>query len=860
MSLPDGVTTCTVTYGKALGYRTDTQTQAKIEATLTADRSVVHAETGWSFNPANEPVKAATGGELTFAVPHVDQAGFVNTHGDAITNWAYTLAGNLIFPTKTISFSKTFQVFVGQTTLDLDLAPDGPAIPGVTAPNANVLAAQAARDAAAGSATAAAGSATSAATSASTATTKAGEAATSATAAGGSATSAAGSAAAAAGSATSASGSAATATEEAGEASTSASSAATSASTATTKAGEAATSATAAAGSASAAQTARTGAEAARTGAEAVGATNDTIIAGRVNDPASATAVALSATFEAGQTKVIYVSENGNDAWSGLLGSHAKKTLAAALTAMGTDTPGVIMCAPNVIDAGSSTSLNGYACSIIGLLYGYHETTGTMKGTVIKATAPQTGPVLDFTGWKAPGSARGQVEFGGFTIEGDNTADPTRAHKGIKFAGSAIYAHDIVAWKTGGAPIDFVSAQLSDFDRLLAITPVGAKVNDVAYMMGTGAANGNYLGRLRFRSTSGSGDVGVSGALVLKDDGTYAPLINTFDSAWFEFLHVPNGGCLISVKGSKNVFRDTQFFDCGKEAGATGTTYFRFADATVENQGGNVVQGYIPGAQAGSIDSGVELLQSNNVVEGVKGFNGNNVIWGPGVNRNTVIFHGCEATATAAGVVDNSGTQTNIVIDASVGLERHGDTQWERDSATGDLRISRTNGAAAGVQFGAGAGPRVFTNASATPTSLFMRADGLTLQAIDATLLAQFLKTSGPGFTAIAPAGQASISASGFIKITSGGLQRVLATKTSSYLMAYNTDDVIVANGASITITLPRADFAGAGRAYMIKNVNATSCTVATSNSNTIDGAASDTLAQWAAGRYVSDGTNWIKC
>jgi hypothetical protein len=46
------------------------------------------------------------------------------------------------------------------------------------------------------------------------------------------------------------------------------------------------------------AETARAGAEAAQAAAEAVGDSNDTIIAGRINDPASATATALSASVE----------------------------------------------------------------------------------------------------------------------------------------------------------------------------------------------------------------------------------------------------------------------------------------------------------------------------------------------------------------------------------------------------------------------------------------------------------------------------------------------------------------------------------------------------------------------------------
>lgn len=44
-----------------------------------------------------------------------------------------------------------------------------------------------------------------------------------------------------------------------------------------------------------------------------------------------------------------------------------------------------------------------------------------------------------------------------------------------------------------------------------------------------------------------------------------------------------------------------------------------------------------------------------------------------------------------------------------------------------------------------------------------------------------------------------------------------------------------------------------------VKNINATAVSVVSAGtSKTIDGAASVSLAQWATGTYVSDGTQWL--
>ena len=83
-------------------------------------------------------------------------------------------------------------------------------------------------------------------------------------------------------------------------------------------------------------------------------------------------------------------------------------------------------------------------------------------------------------------------------------------------------------------------------------------------------------------------------------------------------------------------------------------------------------------------------------------------------------------------------------------------------------------------------------------------------------------------------------------------------TKTANYSLTA-ADRVIVANGASLALNLPDPTLTPTDREFVIKNVAATAVTVASlGTSKTIDGAASKSLAQWAIGRYVCDGTQWL--
>ena len=75
------------------------------------------------------------------------------------------------------------------------------------------------------------------------------------------------------------------------------------------------------------------------------------------------------------------------------------------------------------------------------------------------------------------------------------------------------------------------------------------------------------------------------------------------------------------------------------------------------------------------------------------------------------------------------------------------------------------------------------------------------------------------------------------------------------------SDSTVLANGSSLTINLPAAASASPGREYTVKNLNASVVQVrVVSGTNTnIDNTAVDRLGQYASATYVTDGTQWWK-
>ena len=85
------------------------------------------------------------------------------------------------------------------------------------------------------------------------------------------------------------------------------------------------------------------------------------------------------------------------------------------------------------------------------------------------------------------------------------------------------------------------------------------------------------------------------------------------------------------------------------------------------------------------------------------------------------------------------------------------------------------------------------------------------------------------------------------------------ATKTANYTLT-QSDQLVIFNGANLTATLPDPSLGEYnGRIFRVKNINASALTVnSAGTSKTIDGAASQSLAQWGKMTVVSDGTQWL--
>lgn len=361
---------------------------------------------------------------------------------------------------------------------------------------------------------------------------------------------------------------------------------------------------------------------------------------------------------EGGVAAIIHVSAAGNDANSGLTASGAKKTLAAALTAMGTATRGIIRMGAGVIDAGAGVSLSGYRCVLQGM----------GEATVVQATAPQTGPVVDLSGWLYPNNAQTSVEFRDFQIIGDGTAGATK--KGLRASGVAgTTFRNITVSGTGGTPFDYSGSMLCTFENLVASQPVSANANNIPYHYAAGATNGNLFNRLGLRSITTNPE--SAGGCILFESDAYAPLFNLFLAPWFEYLHLPTNGSLFKLAGSQNHIQDPQFFDSSKVTGATGTTCLRLSPPTVENTGANIVTGYLPGSQGGtSIDTGITVEQSGNLIDAIRGYGTAIVTLAAGVDRTHATLRGAESTPSGVSFVDNSGTVTNLLIEAFAGKFR----------------------------------------------------------------------------------------------------------------------------------------------------------------------------------------------
>lgn len=361
----------------------------------------------------------------------------------------------------------------------------------------------------------------------------------------------------------------------------------------------------------------------------------------------------LSGTFGAVTDGIVYVAGTGDDADDGLSPGKAKATIAAALTAMGTTRRGVIKLGLGTFDVGNGLSLAGYRCVIQGLPGG---------GSIIHAST-QTGAVLDLDGWLYSTNFADNAVFSDFVLLGSGVAGA--AKYGLSFDGNNTKFRNISVRSTGGTPLRLDSAALNTFDHVTLNQPVDAAANNVPYMIGTGATNGNTFIALGLRSITTDPE-GLSGCVRLEDDGVSTPHENLFMGCWDEFLHLPDNGSVVRFKANANTIADWQTFDSSAvETSSAGNCWFRLGVPAVSDFGGNSIRGKIPGRDTGDnkIAHGVILEQSRNRVEGVRGYANNNVQIASGVQYSYVALGGMVSGTSYASAVDNdSGNATNSII------------------------------------------------------------------------------------------------------------------------------------------------------------------------------------------------------
>jgi hypothetical protein len=363
---------------------------------------------------------------------------------------------------------------------------------------------------------------------------------------------------------------------------------------------------------------------------------------------------------------------------------------------------------------------------------------GEGAGTVLKAAPSQVGPVITITG----GSFEHVHPHGNFRIVGEDlagrypsTGPQTRATQRAGLfldsaAGNTI--ENVSIEKTGGPALVLFNSQCNELHNVSVQPPVGVVENNVPWVHLLHASNGNTFARLGLRypgraPLSPELCVGVGGAVVLQevvgtdlwgsgDDAppvSAAPGSNCFNNMWAEYLQFPSGSCLISCRGYNNAWNDFEPFDLSVASNATGVDFVRFmksqqtnpntqAVTDIDNYGCNQWKGLVLGAQAAyPLRAGVRLESNGNQVVGPRGNNTKNVEIALNATYNGIHLQGSFNAPAGVGVIDNSGNASNTWVDDPAQVWQYGPLRMERDQSLGDLRVSRTDSAQAGVQIGA---------------------------------------------------------------------------------------------------------------------------------------------------------------
>lgn len=138
MGFPAGIQLATVAFGIPL---TVTGKDVVTTVTVKPTARVIWAATGQPLPEFADSFTAEAGQLGSFQVPFIDQAGFIDSTGADVTDFAYQVTAEWRYGNeRPITWSKNLKPLLGQSgPIDLDLVPDGPVSIPVTAPTAAVL-------------------------------------------------------------------------------------------------------------------------------------------------------------------------------------------------------------------------------------------------------------------------------------------------------------------------------------------------------------------------------------------------------------------------------------------------------------------------------------------------------------------------------------------------------------------------------------------------------------------------------------------------------------------------------------------------------------------------------------------------
>lgn len=204
----------------------------------------------------------------------------------------------------------------------------------------------------------------------------------------------------------------------------------------------------------------------------------------------------------------------------------------------------------------------------------------------------------------------------------------------------------------------------------------------------------------------------------------------------------------------------------------------------------------------------------------------------------------CDGISAAPTVIKRAAISGNIIYGARHGVRLQNEI---KDVAVVGNTFEDLTGSAVVIDDNAGtasAGVAVVGNTVRTVANYMLTTDGGNAPAS----LTEVGNIGDPSFGLFGGNIQAGLSNRGAAPMT--------PVKTANYTQAF-TDDIILMNASSVTLSLRPATSQQKGRVVRVKNLHSTSLTVSGNGTN-VDGAASVTLAQWASASYVSDGTQWL--